>query len=136
MDKRRAAIQTRRRRSNRKVPPVRISRLFAALLVGILAFGSQALAESGLQKILQNGKLRVGTTGDFNPMSFKDPASNTYRGYDIDVVTQLAKDMEVELELVPTDWKKLPSRLPFSVRSSRCTSKPVLGPSSVTVPSK
>ena len=86
---------------------VRISRLLAALVVGILACGGPALAESGLPKILANGKLRVGTTGDFNPMSFKDPATNEYRGYDIDVVTQLAKDMEVQLELVPTDWKTL-----------------------------
>jgi cyclohexadienyl dehydratase len=90
-----------------KATPVRISRLIAAFFIGVLACGGPALAESALQKIQQTGKLRVGTTGDFNPMSFKDPGSNEYRGYDIDVVTQLAKDMEVELVLVPTDWKTL-----------------------------
>jgi len=75
----------------------------AALILAALP----AAAQSRLQKILESGKLRVGTTGDFNPMSFKDPASGEYRGFDIDVVTQLAKDMEVELVLVPTDWKTL-----------------------------
>ncbi|MEM6987265.1 MAG: transporter substrate-binding domain-containing protein, partial [Pseudomonadota bacterium] len=53
--------------------------------------------------------LKVGTTGDWNPMTMKDPATNSYTGYDIDVMTELAKDLGVELELVPTDWKTLVS---------------------------
>lgn len=78
-----------------------------SLLAAVILTAPPAAATSRLQTILESGKLRVGTTGDFNPMSFKDPASGEYRGFDIDVVTQLAKDMEVELELVPTDWKTL-----------------------------
>ena len=49
----------------------------------------------------------MGTTGDWNPMSMIDPTNNSYTGFDIDVVTQLAADMGVELELVPTDWKSI-----------------------------
>ncbi len=64
-------------------------------------------AESVLNEILSEGKLKVGTTGDWNPMSVRDPATNTYKGYDIDVMTALAEDLEVELEFVPTDWKTL-----------------------------
>ena len=40
-------------------------------------------------------------------MSVRDPATNSYKGYDIDIMTQLAADMGVELEMVPTDWKTL-----------------------------
>lgn len=40
-------------------------------------------------------------------MSVRDPATNKYKGYDIDVMTQLATDMGVELEFVATDWKTL-----------------------------
>jgi len=64
-------------------------------------------AESVLNEILSEGKLKVGTTGDWNPMSVRDPANNTYKGYDIDVMTALAEDLGVELEFVPTDWKTL-----------------------------
>jgi cyclohexadienyl dehydratase len=78
-----------------------------AAVAALLAMATAAEAQSGLERILRSGKLRVGTTGDFNPMSFKNPADNSYQGYDIDVVTRLAEDMEVELELVPTDWKTL-----------------------------
>ncbi|MEZ5932211.1 MAG: transporter substrate-binding domain-containing protein [Alphaproteobacteria bacterium] len=82
--------------------------IIAALAVlGFLASPLAAQEGSRLQKILESGTLRVGTTGDFNPMSFKDPGSNEYQGFDIDVAKQFAADMEVEIEFVPTDWKTL-----------------------------
>jgi cyclohexadienyl dehydratase len=74
----------------------------------LMAFASgPAMAQSALTDILSSGALKVGTTGDWNPMSVKDPATNTYKGYDIDIMTELAKDLGVELEMVPTDWKTL-----------------------------
>ncbi len=79
-----------------------------------LAFGfaasvaaAPAMAQSALNEILSEGVLKVGTTGDWNPMSVRDTATNAYVGYDIDIMTQLAADMGVELEMVPTDWKTL-----------------------------
>ena len=75
---------------------------FAASLVA-----GQCLAQSALDEILSDGVLKVGTTGDWNPMTVRDPATNTYVGYDIDIMKELAKDLGVELELVPTDWKTL-----------------------------
>ena len=68
-----------------------------------------AHAQSALQEILNGGVLKVGTTGDWNPMTMKDPATNSYTGYDIDVMKQLAEDLGVEVEFVPTDWKTLVS---------------------------
>jgi len=68
---------------------------------------TNAQAESRLQKILNSGELKVGTTGDFNPMTVKDPATNSYKGFDIDVAKELAKDMGVKLTFVPTEWKTL-----------------------------
>ena len=66
-----------------------------------------AQAQSALNEILDEGVLKVGTTGDWNPMSVRDPATNSYKGFDIDVMTQLAADLGVEVEFVPTDWKTL-----------------------------
>ena len=60
-----------------------------------------------LNEVLDSGVLKVGTTGDFNPMSFKDPETKEYKGHQIDAAKQLAADMGVELEFVPTDWKTL-----------------------------
>lgn len=82
--------------------------LLASLLLTGLGWAVPAAAQdSTLTKILESGKLRVGTTGDWNPMSMKDPASGGYTGFDIDVMTELAKDLGVEVEFVATDWKTL-----------------------------
>ena len=75
----------------------------------ILIFGFTANAQSTLDKILQSGTLKVGTTGDFPGWSFKNTTTNEYEGFDIDVAKALAADMGVEIEFVPTDWKNLVS---------------------------
>ncbi len=84
-----------------------MKKFILALGLSLLSL-SQAMAEtSRLQQILNSGVLKVGTTGDWNPMTMKDPASNSYRGFDIDVTTELAKDLGVKVEYVATDWKTL-----------------------------
>lgn len=81
-----------------------------AAIATTLSFASPVFAaDSVLTDILSSGTLKVGTTGDWDPMTMKDVATNKYVGYDIDVVTELAKDLEVDLEFVPTDWKTLVS---------------------------
>ncbi len=78
----------------------------AAVAIGVVLAGA-AQAQSALNEILDQGVLKVGTTGDWNPMSIRDPATNSYKGYDIDIMAELAKDLGVEVEFVPTDWKTL-----------------------------
>lgn len=78
-----------------------------AVAVAVLAVPVVAQAQSALNDILNSGVLKVGTTGDWNPMTMKDVATNSYTGYDIDVMTALAEDMGVKVEFVPTDWKTL-----------------------------
>lgn len=79
----------------------------AAVAVVIAAGAVQATAQSALNEILSEGVLKVGTTGDWNPMTMRDVATNSYVGYDIDVMTALATDLGVEVAFVPTDWKTL-----------------------------
>jgi len=78
-----------------------------AILLILLAATAWAQSDSRLHKILQTGELRVGTTGDWNPMTVRDPGTNSYKGFDIDVMNELAKDMGVKLKFVPTEWKTL-----------------------------
>ncbi|MFC4669675.1 transporter substrate-binding domain-containing protein [Seohaeicola nanhaiensis] len=78
-----------------------------AVAVAVLTVPVVAQAQSALNDILNSGVLKVGTTGDWNPMTMKDVATNSYTGYDIDVMTALAEDMGVKVEFVPTDWKTL-----------------------------
>ena len=82
---------------------------FLSLFITLISIAVCARAEGVLQDVLSNGVLKVGTTGDWNPMTMKDPATNGYSGYDIDVMNELAKDLDVKLEFIPTDWKTLVS---------------------------
>ena len=81
--------------------------LFLVVLFALLPFSINA--ESNLDKILSSGELKVGTTGDWDPMTMKDPASNKYKGFDIDVMKELGKDMGVKVTFVPTEWKTIVS---------------------------
>ena len=76
-------------------------------IITLLIMSTAASAESKLQTIKKNGELRVGTTGDWDPMSMKDPATNKYKGFDIDVMRELAKDMGVKVKFVPAEWKTI-----------------------------
>ena len=77
------------------------------VLLTLLLMTASANAESKLQTVKKNGELRVGTTGDWDPMSMKDPATNKYKGFDIDVMRELAKDMGVKVKFVPAEWKTI-----------------------------
>ncbi|MBI2253908.1 MAG: transporter substrate-binding domain-containing protein [Proteobacteria bacterium] len=87
-----------------------LSGLAAGLMAIAVALPIQAKADEAkslLDQILERGTLRVGTTGDYPPYSELDTSSNAYKGYEIDVVTQLAADLGVKVEFVPTTWETL-----------------------------
>jgi len=73
----------------------------------LIATNVSAQGKSILNEVLDQGVLKVGTTGDFNPMSFKDPETKEYKGHQIDAAKQLAEDLGVEVEFVPAEWKTL-----------------------------
>ena len=60
-----------------------------------------------LTAIQARGVLRVGATGDYKPMSYLDPESGSYWGFDAALAEELAAALGVELEYVPTTWPTL-----------------------------
>ena len=72
---------------------MKVSKIIATTM--LMAFASFQVQAGALQDILSNGVLKAGTTGDWNPMTMKDAATNSYTGYDIDVMTALAADMRI-----------------------------------------
>lgn len=60
-----------------------------------------------LEQIQERGVLEVGTTGDYQPMSYLDPSSGEYVGFDTELTEDLAADLGVEIEYVETSWPTL-----------------------------
>jgi len=75
-------------------------------VVLLLVAGCGTPADS-LQAVRERGILRVGATGDYRPMSFRDPATGRDRGFDAALAEDLARDLGVNLEFVPTTWPTL-----------------------------
>jgi cyclohexadienyl dehydratase len=88
-------------------------RLLAAAALAVPALGlvqraeAQIVPKSHLKTIVDSNTLRVGTTGDFNPMSFRQPGTDGYVGHQIDCANLLAADLGVKPSFVATDWKTL-----------------------------
>jgi len=77
-----------------------------ALLLFLLAAGCGTNSDS-LQTVRQRGVLLVGSTGDYKPMSFRDPVTGQYWGFDAALTEELARELGVKLEYVPTTWPTL-----------------------------
>ncbi len=60
-----------------------------------------------LEEIRARGVLKVGTTGDYQPMTYLDPASGRYTGFDAELAEDLAASLGVDLAYIKTSWPTL-----------------------------
>jgi len=86
--------------------------LLICLVVGVMisfsVSGAEEAPETGvLREIKERGVLRVGTAGDYQPMSYLDPETNEYVGFDAELAEDLAADLGVSVEYVKTSWPTL-----------------------------
>lgn len=87
-----------------------LKRAILLLLVSLIIAASLLAAEtrqelvsqSTLEQIIGKNRMRVGFS-TFVPWAMKDKQGG-YTGYEIEVARQLAKDMGVEIDFVPTKW--------------------------------
>ena len=84
----------------------KIPAFFLALMFVTLSL-CPGLAEGALDGIRARGVLRVGATGDYNPMNYLDPETGRYVGFDAALAEDLAASLGVEIEYVPTSWPTL-----------------------------
>ena len=82
----------------------RIKACLVTLCALLMPFTAQAGAV--LDHIRASGTLRVGTTGDYKPFSFR-AADGHYSGADIDMAQRLAAKLGVAAVFVPTVWSEL-----------------------------
>ena len=81
--------------------------LATMMVLGIFAgCGASNEATSGI-KMVNNGKLTVAISPDFAPMEFviyTEDGSTTYAGFDVMLAEYLAKEMGLELQIMPMDF--------------------------------
>ena len=77
----------------------------ALACLALLASASLQAQESRLDRILESGVLRVATTGDYKPFSYRTEEGG-YAGFDVDMAQRLAEP-GAKLVVVPTSWPNL-----------------------------
>ena len=60
-----------------------------------------------LEDALARGTIRIGTTGDYIPMSYLNPQTGEYEGIDAELSKLIAESLGVKIEYVPTTWPTL-----------------------------
>ncbi len=71
-------------------------------LLGLLCFAPAQAQDNLVDTIKKRGRLQVGV-GSFVPWAMRDKQGQ-WVGFEVDVATKLAKDMGVQIELMPTAW--------------------------------
>ena len=86
---------------------------FASVAMAVLGCGiscrtSTAVSKTPtVDKIQQRGTVLVGTTGDYRPLSYREPETGEYWGFCLDVAGEIAKAMDATVSYVPTSWPTL-----------------------------
>lgn len=73
------------------------------ILVAVLALIMMVAGLTACAGKANGGSLTLGFDESFPPMGFKD-ADGTYKGFDIDVATEVCKRLGYKLKLQPIDW--------------------------------
>ena len=60
-----------------------------------------------VKRIKKRGKILIGTTGDYRPLSFCEPATGEYWGFGIEMAGRIADKLGVGIVFVKTSWPTL-----------------------------
>ena len=82
-------------------------RKITILLAVALIFLFKAAEAGHLEEIAERGTIRIGTTGDYRPMSYLNPETGEYEGIDAELSKIIADSLGVEIEYIPTTWQTL-----------------------------
>src|ERR1700755_782615 len=85
-------------------PIVKLLPLALSIVAAVLS--PPCFAGKALDAIRTAGVLRVGTTGDYQPFTIRNP-DGTYGGAGIGMAQHLAQELRVRVEFVPTTWSTL-----------------------------
>lgn len=85
---------------------MRAATIFRAGMAVLLTAALTPAQAGRLDDIAARGVLRVGSTGDYKPFSYRQ-AGGGFIGMDVELAGELARALGVRLELVPTTWPTL-----------------------------
>lgn len=87
---------------------MKMMKLLVALCLATVMLLPLSIASAGhLEDTLARGTIRIGTTGDYIPMSYLNQETGKYEGIDAELSELIAASLGVKIEYVPTTWPTL-----------------------------
>ncbi len=92
------------------------SKLLLAALLALICAASTIICctkdsndkeADNLEIIRSRGTLIIGTTGDYRPLSYREPKTGEYWGFGIEVAQKIAENIGVKATFVQTSWPTL-----------------------------
>ena len=84
-----------------------VRKILSALAVVMLLLSGLRAEAGHLEEIAARGTIRIGTTGDYRPMSYLNSETGKYEGIDAELSQLIADSLHVSIEYVPTTWPTL-----------------------------
>jgi polar amino acid transport system substrate-binding protein len=81
-----------------------LTKIVAGAAVALGLMGATAQAQSTVEQIKARGVLRIPAILNEVPYFNKDPRSNEWQGFVIDMANDIAKTLDVKLEVVESSW--------------------------------
>ena len=80
------------------------------LLFGLLAFAAPCRAQDALQRVRSRGELTIATDPTYLPFETKE-GNNPVEGFDVDIATEVGKELGVRIKWMPMEWSGVFSAL-------------------------
>lgn len=79
------------------------------LMASAMAWAATAQADqrTTLDRVLEHDTVRVCTTGDYKPFTYRDPDTGEYSGLDIRMAKDMGSELGVDVRFVQTTWGTL-----------------------------
>ena len=88
-------------------PLIAVFLLLAGGCVSPRPQGDARPARPAIARIEARGVLLVGSTGDYRPLTWRDPETGRWEGFGIEVAERIAARLGVRAEFVQTSWPTL-----------------------------
>ena len=84
-----------------------IKKIGLMILMFMVLVSAKNVDAGKLEEISERGTIRIGTTGDYRPMSYLNKETGEYEGIDAELSKLIADSLGVKIEYIPTTWPTL-----------------------------
>ena len=106
--KTRDKVTIKRKKISWRLPTVILTICCCICLALFAQCGTAGVQRSGtVAEVIYRDTILIGTTGDYRPLSFREPETGLYWGFGIEMAREIGARLGVGVKFVPTSWPTL-----------------------------